>query len=856
MNNQDWQQVESIFHIAISLSGKQRVLYLSEVCSGNNLLFSEVNSLISAFEQESQFLDQPAFSLGLLALEHNQEKSLAGQTISCYQIKEKLGGGGMGDVYLSEDMRLNRKVALKFLKNTLLDDRWAKRQFIREAQAVALLEHPNICAVHSIEETDEHNFIVMQYIEGQTLSDFINSRQLNVNEILSITYQLVSALALAHSHNIIHRDIKPGNIIITPDEQVKVLDFGLAKIIQQKQKTDQEAANTSYISHNGLILGTVSYMSPEQLRAEKLDYRSDIFSVGIVYEMLCKKNPFNRKSQAEIIAAILGDDPTPLKTFAPQVPNNFVSIVQKCLNKDKEKRFQSAAELLLEVESVKDGIRTNSAKPQSAGVYRFAALFFLFLVIVGTTIFFYQRSNKVPVLAVLPIANESGQADNDYLSVALTGNLISKFSRLSKLKVIAQPLISKYEKQQINPQIAGNELNADAVLVGKIISRENALILEISMINMADGNTMLQNQYLLDGEQLIFAQENISSAIIAKLVPTLTAEEKNMVTRHQTDSPDAQKFYFLGRYFWSQQHGKNMEKAIEYFTKAKEQDPYFAQAWSGLADAYAFYSVPSVDNPIPPVEAVQLSRAAAKNALDIDPGLCEPYTSMGMLELRYGWNWQEAENNFKKSLNLNPEYAPAHFGYSLLLIITGRLEEALIEGNKAKEYNPFDYYTELNLARIFYYRRDFNRAEQIYSELIPKYPENIRIKYGLGLSYLKMGRLKEATSIFEEIAKTNKPLALAVLGYTYARTDRKAEALQILSEIEQLSLSKDKFISSQEKAIVYLGLNNREQAFENLDKACDERFSAFPALLVDPLLDEFQSDPRFAAIKRCANLSP
>lgn len=856
MINKEWQKAEFIFHTALELSGEKRALYLSEACSDDDSLFFEVDSLICAFEKESGFLEETAFNLGMTVLDDNKEGSLTGREIGSYQIKQRLGRGGMGDVYLAEDTRLNRKVALKFLKDTLLDDKWAKRQFVREAQAVALLEHPNICAVHNIEEIDEHNFIVMQYIEGATLDQFSGERKLNIEEILPIAHQIVTAVTVAHSHSIIHRDIKLRNIMITSDGQIKMLDFGLAKVIQQqKQKAEREAENTSHISQNGLILGTVSYMSPEQLRGERLDYRSDIFSVGIVlYELLGGQNPFNHHTQAETIAAIISGEPAPLKESAPQVPDALNKIVQKCLNKDKEKRFQSAVELLVDLENFKDEIAANVKPRRIAGIYSFAASVVLFMLILGAIMFFYRQGSKIPTLAVLPITNESGQSDKDYLSVGLTENLINKFSRLSRLKVIAHPLVSKYAGQSVNLQTVGSELNSDAVLIGKIINRGDALILKFSMINVSDGTALLENEYFLEDNQLISVQDNLSSQVITKLQPSVNGGEKKQQLKHQTEDPEALKMYFLGRYYWNKQYGNNMKKAVEYFTRATELDPYYAQAWSGLADSYASYSIPSVENSISPAEAVIKAKAAAKNALEIDDSLCEPYTSLGMIELRNGWNWAEAENNFKKAIDLDAEYAPAHYGYSILLVFNGRFEEALAEGNKAKEFDPFSPNMELNLGRIFYYKRNYEQTARIYTQLAENNPDNARIKYGLGLLYLKTGKLKEATDIFEQIIKTNKPLAAAALAYAYGKTGRSTEALQLLTEIQRLS--KDRFVSSQEKAFVYFGLNDREHAFENLNKACAERFSALPGLLIDPLFDEFQSDPRFAEVRKCANLPP
>jgi serine/threonine protein kinase/Tfp pilus assembly protein PilF len=853
MKNKQWQQVETIFHKAISLDGEQRVSYLSEACSGDVALLSEIDSLIYAFERESMFLDQSAFSLGLSVISQSQETNLTGKDIGCYQIKNKLGGGGMGDVYLAHDTRLNRKVALKFLKNTLLDDKWAKRQLIREAQAVAMLEHPNICQIHSIEEIDGHNFIAMQYIEGETLGQFIAARQLSLQEIVSIARQIISAVVSAHSRGIIHRDIKPGNIIITPDGQAKVLDFGLAKLVQQKQKAGRDEEFTSHISRNGLILGTVSYMSPEQLRAEKLDYRSDIFSVGIVlYELLCKQNPFHLKSQAETIAAILGSEPAPLKSSECKIPDALARVIGKCLEKEKENRFQSAAELLVELENFKEGITARSVRQSFAGIYRYACAALILLLLLGTAIFFFTRPVKLPTLAILPIINESGQADKNTTGDGLTADLINKFSGLSKLKVVAHPLVSRYKEQIVNPKDAANELSADFLLIGKIVRQENALKLNVNLVKAADNTVIMTENYGIEGDELVSVEERLAGQIVFALESPLTESERRQVISTATKNEKALEYYFLGRDALSQQYDDNFKKAIEYFDEARKLDPSYAQAFAGLADAYVSISVPSASNPVPPVDAVKISRAAAKRAIEINPNLCEPYTSLGMIQLRHDWNWTEAENNFKKSISLNSDYASAHYGYSILLNINGRFEEALEEAKKASDADPFTPNIQMNLARVNYYKRNFSESVQIYADLSEKNPENYRISYGLGLLYLKVGRLKEGTEILEQVVKSNKPLAAAALGYAYAKAGRREEALQLISDLQQLS--KERYVSAQEKAFVYFGLDDREQAFGNLKKACDERFPALPSFLIDPLFDEFHADARFAEVRKCANV--
>lgn len=851
--------METIFHTALSLGGDERVSYLSEKCSNDAALLTEVESLITAFESEANFLEEPAFSLGMNVLGHTVDRDLTGEKIGFYEIKERLGGGGMGDVYLAEDTRLDRKVALKFLKGDFGDDKWAKRQFINEAQAVARLEHPNICAVHNIEEIDEHNFIVMQFVEGLTLAEFISERaeDLSLEKILSIAQQIVRAVTAAHSHGVIHRDIKPGNIMITSEGSVKVLDFGLAKIVEQQQKTGLAEEHNKHISQPGLILGTVSYMSPEQLRGEKLDFRSDIFSVGIVlYEMLAKKSPFTRKSQAETIAAILGTEPSRLREGKIKIPDALDAIVHKCLDKDKEKRFESATALQIELENFKEGITVKSRAQKFSALYRYAAFVFLFVILVGAALFLYLQGGKIPKLAVLPITNESEQADKDSLSEELTANLIEKFSHLSGLKVVAPTIVSHYKGPAIDAQIAGKELEADVVMVGKLVRQENNFILKVNLVDVADGTATLVGDYSVEDALLVDVPQAISSQILDKLRPSISEAEQAKVGRRATDNPEAYKLYANGRYFLNRRDDpENMDKAIDFFTKAIKADPAFALAWAGLADSYVLVTTSSFKNPLKTKDAVVKAKAAANEAIEIDSELAEPYVSLGIIKSRYDWDWRGAENDFKRAISLKSQYAPAYYWYSRLLALMGRYDEALTFSAKAKELDPFTVSSQINSGNIYFWSRNYDEAGRVYQEVFNNNPDNLRkVTNDFGWLYLQTGKIPEAIDIFEHLRTPDSDYGLAGLGYAYARVGRSDDALKIIDEMKALE-EKKRTISSQERAIVYIGLNDKDKAFENLFKACEERYAALPQLLAhDPVTDSLRSDPRFPALLSCVNL--
>lgn len=857
MKNKSWEKVEQIFHTALDLSAGERNSYLQRECAGDAELFSEVQSLLSSFEQNSDFLDEPVFNLGLEAMTDKPQKNLSGSEIGYYKLEEKIGSGGMGEVYKAVDTRLNRHVALKFLSESLENDNAAKRRLVKEAQAVAMLEHPNICAVHGIEQTDEHYFIAMQYIEGETLAEYIARQSVTVEEFKTLARQIVTAVAFAHSHGVIHRDLKPGNIMLTAGGQIKVLDFGLAKVLPQKQPFGRDSGDDlSRLSQHGLIIGTVSYMSPEQLRGEKLDYQSDIFSVGIIlYELLAKQNPFKHESQAETIAATLSREPPTIKKLSPEIPENLIGLVEKCLQKDKEKRFQSAAEILVELDKAERAQTVETPSKRRRRFFLKAALAAVVLVALLAVLFFYSTNRPQRTLAVLPISFNSPQVEKEYLADGLTQSIIYKLSNLSGLKVKNESIVAGYKEKSVEPQTAGKELGADAVYSGAIIKRGDTLILTAKLVRTSDGFVIDTNDYEIDEANLIELQENISARILSKISANLTADDETKLSKKDTNFPEAKQLYLRGRHSLQRQEREDLKNAERYFRRATEIDPAYAKAWTGLADTYSLISVPGHKGSIPPAEAVKFARAAAKNAIELDDSLCEPYVSMGMIKLRYDWDWNGAENYFRSAITRDPEFPQAYLGLSNLLIIKGAFAESVEEAKKAKEFAPFSVLPVLSLARTYYFERNYEQVDRVLSESSENFPDHKRLNYFRGLRYLADGKLPEATEIFEKIYREDKGYGAAPLGLAYGRTGRKAETRKILAELEELSKKDgEDYVSPQEKAIIYLGLGEIDKVFEHLNKSCQERFPAFPFVITDPIFDEIRSDARFADLRKCANL--
>ncbi|MGB7923988.1 MAG: protein kinase [Pyrinomonadaceae bacterium] len=864
METDNWQEIETLFHAALLLKdADSRAAYLARECSGNALLQREVESLIAAFETERSFMEQPALSLGIEVLGDAQSGSLVGQSIDHYRIVRLLGRGGMGEVYLAEDSRLERHVALKFLTHDFFDDDGrGKRQLAREAKAVALLEHPNICAVYGIEEADQHNFIVMQFVEGQTLDCVIGQEPLKVERILALAEQIASALSAAHARGIIHRDVKPQNIMVTASGQIKVLDFGLAKLTAPKPGLAGGAGdNPSQISQQGLIIGTIAYMSPEQLRAEALDYRSDVFSFGIVLdEMLRGKNCFKRASEAETISAILSNDPLPVAGLPAGIGEETERITRKCLKKNREERYQSADELLQDVSSLRREIAARPTagrahathQPRRFRYYASAASLALIiaLLLLGAFVNHLNRA-RVSTLAILPFVNESADSSADYLSDGLTQSLTDRLSRLSKLRVKSPTVVSIYKDQKTNPAQAGRELNVETVLTGKIVTENGALFLRASLSRTVDGSTLWERNYRVEVAQILTAQDEIISHVTSNLGVSLSDDEKRLLTSHQTDNAEAVRLYMLGQYYWKKRDRNNIQTAIDLFEKAIEADPLYAQAHAGLANSYVMLARVSY-GAHPTREVMAKARAAAKEALKLDYSLSEAHTSLGIVLFTYDWDWREAEARFKQAIELKPDYPAAHFWYSNLLTAMGRFDEALRESEVAREIDPFSPAAIVNVGSTLYNARQFDRATAYFKELLAQNPDDPRSLYLIGLIYLKQNKQNEAIEAFEKIE--DKLYAAAPLGYAYAKAGRRADALRMIEKLEEFSSLK-RNVPPMEKAIIHIGLNDKEKAFKYLEEAYEEHFVTVAYLKVEPIFDDLRADPRFYDLIRRINLS-
>jgi serine/threonine protein kinase/Tfp pilus assembly protein PilF len=848
----NWQRIEELFHATSQLGEAERAGYLTRECAGDDGLRREVESLIESLESEHSFIEESVFDISMEVLSGGLDESLAGSSIGHYKIIRLLGKGGMGEVYLADDTVLERPVALKFITHNFVGGEWAREQLMKEARAVARLENSNICAVYGIEETESHNFIVMQYVEGETLSALLSREPLELEQALDLADQIIGALSAAHARGVIHRDVKPQNIIVAADGQVKVLDFGLAKFVRQQQGAESAESAPGQTRQLGTVIGTVAYMSPEQARGEEMDCRSDIFSFGIVlHEMLGGGNPFWRETDEKTISAIKDEELPPLFSLPPELPRGILDIVRKCLAKDRELRYETTDQLLRDLRNVV------APEPQTKTwsralvehvhfKYYAAATLALVCLLLFSAGFLYKKLSEVHTLAILPITNKSGDPAADNLSEGLTRNLFDKFSYLPRLKIKLPSVVPLGKSEQTDLAEIGRELKTDAVLSGQVFKQGESLRLHIGLLNTAASSQIWESTFDLDSASIFALQDNITREVASRLGLWLVGDERKLLTKRQTDSEEALRRNMEGRRYLSlRQNRDDVQKAINCFKQAVDIDPSYAKAYAGLADSYMLTTNVAY-GPVRTKEAMDKARYNARQAIDAGDSLPEAHTSMGFFMLNYEWDWNRAEQEFRRAIDLDPDYASARYGYSNLLVVLKRFDESIAESDAAKSLDPYSPVSDMNHGRALYYARRNDEAAEYFRRMIEQNSECPQCLHMTALVQLQQGLYGEAIATLEKLHEKRPLHAAAALGYAYAKAGRHDDAIRMLRELEQSSDP----ISPHEKALVYIGLGDRDQAFSMLEEAYDDRFAGLIYLTTDPIYDDLRPDPRFAELAR------
>src|SRR5438105_1321949 len=792
---------------------------------------------------------------------------MIGTTVGHYRILEKLGGGGMGVVYEAEDLNLGRHVALKFLPEHLAHDPQALERFRREARAASALNHPNICTIHEIAEDGGQHFIVMEMLSGQTLKHRLQSGAIALDQLLENAVQLADALDAAHSQRIVHRDIKPANIFITKRGAAKILDFGLAKLTG---KPDAPVAEGATIEENltspGSTVGTVAYMSPEQARGEALDQRSDLFSFGaVLYEMATGRMAFGGNTSALVFDAILHKDPSSPVRINPDLPAELEHIINKALEKEPGRRYQSAAEMLADLKRLRRDSSsgqmkaTTDSKPVQrsrkklfAGVGIAAVLALLALILF---IFRGQSDGKeISSIAVLPFVNTANDPNTDYLSDGITESLINSLSQLPNLEVRARSSVFRYKGRDVEPQSVAKDLKVQAVVTGRIVLRGDQLVVSSELIDARTNRNLWGDQYDRKMTDLIAIQQDITGAISAKLREQLSTGPKKQAVNGGTNDPEAYQLYLKGRYYWEKRTPDALEKAKDSFNQAIARDPNYAMAYVGLSD---YYNTVEDYVPIPASETAPKARAAAEKALAIDSSLAEAHAALA------GAHWSlfefaAAEREFKRALELNPNYAQAHHWYGLFLSWDGRNQDAIAHLRRAVELDPLNLQYNCNLSQVL------GNAKQ-YDASIEQLKKTLEMDPNYGQAHAQLSAEYQATGKYglwlEEIKKAmdlfHQPEDAAIVEETarvYAQSGLKpAMARQIVLKKQ---LAQHRYVDPVDIALAYALLGDKDQTFAWLDKGLAEKSAGMQGFKSYALFEQWHSDPRYIELVKRMGLNP
>ncbi len=799
------------------------------------------------------------------------------RVISHYKIVSKIGVGGMGEVFLAQDTKLDRKVALKILPSEFAEDKDRMSRFVREAQSASALNHPNIITIYEIGEFDGTHFIATEFIDGKTLNDYVKANPLNYKSALEIAIQVASALDEAHSAGIVHRDIKPDNVMIRASGLVKILDFGIAKLSASSTSPSDSSEDATAIKSGtspGMIIGTANYMSPEQAKGKEVDARTDVFSFGVVlYEMIAGQLPFEGENALEMISSILKDEP---KILNSDVPTEIQKIINKCLRKDRDERYQTIKDVLIDLKDVKQDlefhdklVRSNIPNDEANKTqmlkaitideihqtttnqtvasnptkkYLAAGMLTLLLAVGGFFGYKYLSPNKqIESIAVMPFVNESGNADVDYLSDGMTETLIKSLSQLPNLAVKSRSTVFYYKGKEISPKKIGQELGADAVLLGRVVQRGDDLKLSLELVNTNTQDVIWAEEYNRKQSDLISLQSEIAKDVSSKLELKLTGVDVAKMSTTATTNPEAYQAYLKGRYYWNRRTADNLRRAIEQFSLAADKDPNYALAYAGLADCHAV--LPEYAG-TPTVESLPKAKAFAERAIGLDERSAEPFTTLAFIN-RSSWQWKESEIGFKKAIEVNPNYATTYHWYSLLLRNLGRFDETASMIKRAQELDPLSSIIGVNVSDSQQMQNDHLASIETARKTIEIDPAFSAAYENLGASLIELGRNAEGIENLEKAVELGKRsgVRLRGLGYGYAVTGRRSEAVAIAKELEQKFAKKES--SGQYVAAVYAGLGDKDMAFEWLEKDFISRNGSLGDIVWRIHFKTLRDDPRY-----------
>src|SRR2546423_7077994 len=763
----------------------------------------------------------------------------AGTHLGRYEIRSKIGAGGMGEVYLAEDTRLHRKVALKILPAELAANKDRMRRFEQEAQAAAALNHPNIAHIYEIGECGAVNFIAMEFVDGYTLREKIHGARADLKKLLRFLQHAAEGLAKAHAAGIVHRDLKPDNIMITRDGHAKILDFGLAKLLEPPQISgsgSSEVATAILPQHStpGMILGTVGYMSPEQAqgKTDEIDQRSDIFSFGcILFEAVTGRKAFEGKDAVESLNKIIREPVAPIGDLNPSAPADLQRVVRRCLAKDPDERYQTIKDVAIELKEVRreleaSGIDTvvptsmdirtkelpgaaistptsmppaslrqqaSSAEYIVSGIkqHKLAAVVtLLFIVIAAAGVGFYLHAHNtesaIESIAVLPFDNQSNDPDADYISDGIAESIINSLARLPNLKVIPRSIAFRYKGKPLDPQKAGEQLGVNAVLTGRVVQRGDNITISVELDDVRYGKQLWGEQYNRRPADLLAVQSDIANEVVQRVRWRPTGEQRQKLSKGATENPEAYQLYLKGNFFASKFTKDGLQKGLEYFNQAIAVDPNYALAYAGVG----LYYVAATDWYLSPNEAMPKARDAARKALAIDETLADAHLLLGTVAHWYDWDWATAEREYRRAIELNPNDPRPHEFYSWFLSTNmARADEAIAEAKKAQQLDPVSAETNEYLGGALFFVRRYDEAIAQLRKAVEFDQDYWLAHEFLGQAYEQKGKLPEAIAEFQRAHQIEGTFAepTAMLGHAYALSGKRVEALKIIDELNARS---------------------------------------------------------------------
>jgi eukaryotic-like serine/threonine-protein kinase len=858
MTPERYRQIVELCQAVWELVPEHRAEFLTKAVNCDESLRCEVESMLAADQQSAAFLSDTPDDLAASAFSSIQPQLPIGASFGGYKIIACLGFGGMGQVFLAQDLRLGRKVVIKLLPEEFSRAPLWLHRFKEEASAVSALNHPNILTVYGFGRTGSIHFLATEYVDGCTLREMISGGSLGLPKAIGIAIQITSALVEAHSGGIVHRDIKPENIMVRHDGLVKVLDFGISKRTASLSNGPQNG-QAVFDTSPGILVGTPRYMSPEQARGLPFDSRTDLFSLGsVLYEMVAGRPAFDGSTASDTLAAVLTHEPAPLTGLRAQLPASFVNIVDRALKKDVNHRYQSAAEMLADLVEVRQSLERDHLALSSGSGRRIrmsvlavcGTLLVLFVSLLAIRLFHsrdaargFEHAGRIHSLAVLPIDDLSHVSDQSYFSDGMTEQLITDLSKIRTLRVISRYSVMQYKKSRKPLAQIARELNVDAILVGSVLFSGGRLRITAQLVQAKPQQNLWAESYDRGLQDWLPLQAEVARSIAAQIRSTLTPEEQKQLKGATPVDAEAQDLYFKGQYHANKGDEQNLLTAISYFQKAVTRSPRYAQPYCGLAFAYTQLGGLNFHY-FPPREAMPKAKAAALKALEIDDTLSEAHTWLGLVKLSFDWDWAGAEHELKRAIELNPSSADAHLLYEGYLVTRERVDDALLQTNLAHQLDPLSlrFLTEAQFIHII--ARRYDEAIALGHHSIDMEPASAPAYANNGLAFAQKGDFRNAfKDLNTALRLEDRPVNRLFLAHVQALAGDRSGAKRQLAQVKAMSTGR--YLCPYEVATAYASLDENNEAFRWLQKALSDRVDCMLWLGSEPWMDKLRQDARY-----------